>query len=82
MPQSKRLRWDAEDKRKISHYFKEYITPKGKKCAPESEEIRDFLSKDSCYKSIGSNVFLSYAKTMIIRKINNNRRLFRDARGR
>ena len=82
VPQSKRLRWDAEDSRKISRYFKEYITPNGKKCAPESEAIRDFLSKDSCSKSIGSNVSFNYAKTMIIRKINNNRRLFRDANGR
>ena len=79
-PQRKRLRWEAKDNTEISKCFRDYITPNGKRGVPTTEEIEDFLATTSCSKSLGSNITFRYAKTMILRKINNNRRLLQEKR--
>ena len=79
-PRAKRTKWNPEDDAEINRYFKEYITPNGKKSAPSSDEIKSFLSNNAYLKTFGRKISLNYAKNLISRKIFNNRRILDQQR--
>ena len=66
-PRAKRTKWNPEDDAEINRYFKEYITPNGKKSG--------FLSNNAYLKTFGRKISFNYAKNLISRKIFNNRRI-------
>ena len=78
----KRVKWDPVDNEDINCFFSRFVLPGGVKSAPSSDVVKNFLSTNSCSKSLGKNASFNFAKTMIVRKVHNNRRILCEKRSR